>query len=662
MPSNRDPNGDTTTNDPRNRPTDATDPNDPFGRRRRRLLAGIGTGAVLAGIGTAPVTAHEGPHLTLDNVGSSAWEVTETNTDGVAETGVENPTLTLQTGERYVIRNDGHSAHPLAFRDAAGDSLLSQSTAGRFEDDSAVNWEDDGNEVAFTLTDDLAGEIADYICTTHPSMVGDVEVSDTTAVTWEVPTAEEVDEEALNGLEQTITDVLGADLIPEASIIDGGVELSASGIRGQDELLHPVLDVSESFLQNEFGQPGEGIVKSTLAAEGTTDTTIQPSIELTPVPTDEQAVAVAEEVETLAALVLGVEVAVDAETTDDGIRLFVDTGVPTLGHIPVDVTEIVARRIAEREGFDVLDEDAHPIIAREPIAEGLGDNETAGGPIDGEAGNPLNPFAGDRENDSLSFDRPDSGDTRIAWHIPTGEIPSDDDVSALLDAIEETAGSRPVAEATDTGVLYELTETEFAHPLLDVSESVSVNAHGTPDVEGSVKSTLFVAGDTTDRSVQPSFGLSEPLTDETVAEIEFLYEFVAGVDAAGYHEGDRFFLDTDTSELGHLAVDVAEILVRRAAAVEGVTVIDEDAHLIAAQETLDADEDDEMAGDDDDETEEAEEDDEVDEADDEADEAGEADDAVSDEVPGFGALAALGGIGGAAAYIYRRAMGEDTEE
>jgi len=110
----------------------------------------------------------------LNNVGSSAWTL-DAASDGVGETGVDNPTLTLETGTRHHFENRGWSTHPLAFRDADGNALLTQDGEGSFESDSAVNWVDTGDVVEFTLTDALAEAIDSYGCEIHGSMAGAVE-------------------------------------------------------------------------------------------------------------------------------------------------------------------------------------------------------------------------------------------------------------------------------------------------------------------------------------------------------------------------------------------------------------------------------------------------------------------------------------------------------
>jgi hypothetical protein len=116
--------------------------------------------------------------ITLNNVGSSAWEVTSVNGTYIsADTTVENPVISLSNiGTRYIFYNDGYSAHPLEFLDSNGDVLLSQSGTGTFESDPDVNWVDNDTSVEFTLTTELSDQITDYRCTIHTSaMAGSID-------------------------------------------------------------------------------------------------------------------------------------------------------------------------------------------------------------------------------------------------------------------------------------------------------------------------------------------------------------------------------------------------------------------------------------------------------------------------------------------------------
>jgi len=127
-------------------------------------------------------TSSEQSTFTMNNVGASAWEVSSTNEEYVETSGGNNPTITLETGIRYTISNEGWSAHPLAFRDESDSILLSQSSEGEFENDGDVNWSASGSTLSFTLTDELANRINSYICTVHSSMVGQIETTESNTV------------------------------------------------------------------------------------------------------------------------------------------------------------------------------------------------------------------------------------------------------------------------------------------------------------------------------------------------------------------------------------------------------------------------------------------------------------------------------------------------
>jgi len=118
-----------------------------------------------------------GATLVIDNVGASAWEVVEDETGSVAPTGEQNPTMTFEVGQRYAVENRGWSTHPFALRASDDTPLLSQSADGEFEGDADVDWVDDEETLAFTVTEDLAAELDYYICTVHASMEGDAETA-----------------------------------------------------------------------------------------------------------------------------------------------------------------------------------------------------------------------------------------------------------------------------------------------------------------------------------------------------------------------------------------------------------------------------------------------------------------------------------------------------
>lgn len=149
-----------------------------YGYPRRTVLKTLGTGVVLygTGVGVASANGDEVSTLLLNNVNTSAWELTAAGEENAGLVGEENPTLTLLEGVRYEFENQGgRGAHPLEFRDGDGNALLSQDTQGAFEDAEAVDYDAEGNAMRFTVTPGLADALATYHCTLHSAMAGSIE-------------------------------------------------------------------------------------------------------------------------------------------------------------------------------------------------------------------------------------------------------------------------------------------------------------------------------------------------------------------------------------------------------------------------------------------------------------------------------------------------------
>ena len=208
--------------------------------RRRRLLAGLGTGVVAYGAGVSATAAQNGEldeiSATLNNVGVSAWEVTEASDNEFAETGIENPELTFRVGSRYTIQNDGWSSHPLEFRDGDGNPLLSQSGQGSYEGNSETNWVDNETSVSFTVTSELAAELSSYICTVHFSMEGTIRTIDQTGI--EGPADVTMSDQSTDGTSVVVDsarlDESGFVTIHDSSLTNGA---TLESVRGTSEYL-----------------------------------------------------------------------------------------------------------------------------------------------------------------------------------------------------------------------------------------------------------------------------------------------------------------------------------------------------------------------------------------------------------------------------------------
>ncbi len=117
--------------------------------------------------------------ITLANVGARAYVVESISGDAAtAVMGEENVSIELQRGRRYRFVNNGGSGHPIEFLSANNAVLLAQNNqTGSFESDASVNFTVDGSNITFTLTADLANELAKYRCSFHPGMLGDITIS-----------------------------------------------------------------------------------------------------------------------------------------------------------------------------------------------------------------------------------------------------------------------------------------------------------------------------------------------------------------------------------------------------------------------------------------------------------------------------------------------------
>ena len=143
---------------------------------------GAATGGATGGAATGGAAAGQpGDQVTvnLSNEDNTAWVVTTVDGgDNVAELDTQNPTLNLMAGQRYVFETPSGEENPIDFRDESGTFLLAQGQPqGTLEDNSEVNFTDEGGSVAFTVTPELAEQLASYSSTTYPEMRGTVEVS-----------------------------------------------------------------------------------------------------------------------------------------------------------------------------------------------------------------------------------------------------------------------------------------------------------------------------------------------------------------------------------------------------------------------------------------------------------------------------------------------------
>lgn len=121
---------------------------------------------------TPTATPRPVTRVVVEPVSVVGWEITSQQGGRVGPTDEQNPTMRFEVGRRYVVENAGWSLHRFAFLDDDGAPLLSQERNGRFEGVDAVDWVDDGERLAFTVTEDFAASLDRYTCETHPRMQG----------------------------------------------------------------------------------------------------------------------------------------------------------------------------------------------------------------------------------------------------------------------------------------------------------------------------------------------------------------------------------------------------------------------------------------------------------------------------------------------------------
>ena len=244
---------------------------------RRTLLRAVATGAtaLTAAAGASGTAAGQSGSagdpdatLTLDNVFANAWEVTSVDGEGAtADVGAENPEIGLRVGGRYAVRNTAEENHPLAFRDADGRPLLSQSGRGSFESDDAVGWTDEDGTVSFTLTPDLAAAMAEYVCTLHSSMAAPVAVEPREATIGVTAAATPATAAAGEPIAVTVSVERTTSVEP----VNAGVDIAVATAEGD-----PVYSSTASI--GEFSGSAVQVTFPADASDGATETGVRTSV------------------------------------------------------------------------------------------------------------------------------------------------------------------------------------------------------------------------------------------------------------------------------------------------------------------------------------------------------------------------------------------------
>lgn len=182
------------------------------------------------------------------------------------------------------------------------------------------------------------------------------------------------------------------------------------------------------------------------------------------------------------------------------------------------------------------------------------------------------------------FGRKTDGDGRITFAIPLGTTPDATSMQQAADAVMDETGFGVTIESRDGAAFVDTEAADVPHVVLDVVESALQNAlgDGATQPRSSRKSLIHASGNT-DREAQPCFILSRRLSPGQVEEVERLLSFVAGVEANGYHNDTRFYLSPGSQSLGHIPLDVSEIIVRRIAAEANISISEHSIKLLPRQ-------------------------------------------------------------------------------
>lgn len=149
---------------------------------------------------------------------------------------------------------------------------------------------------------------------------------------------------------------------------------------------------------------------------------------------------------------------------------------------------------------------------------------------------------------------------RVFFSYETASNPNIKEVSEISSIIKKETGQSIDVKADGGFVVFGGDVDFIDHIVLDVGEAAARNILGSASDDK--KSDLVLIG-SEKYSVQPCFEMSEKLSAPIIREIERLYEFVTGIKGVGYYNENRFYIDTKSSLIRHIDMDVAEILVRR---------------------------------------------------------------------------------------------------
>jgi len=164
--------------------------------------------------------------------------------------------------------------------------------------------------------------------------------------------------------------------------------------------------------------------------------------------------------------------------------------------------------------------------------------------------------------------------TRLVFDVPTGQRPTRQVLQAAADAVAEETGTGVNMTGRGRKVTVDTNDREPVHDVIDVAESVLQNelGDGSARDDFSVRKSLLRAEGTRSQTPQPCFEPSSGFSRGGLDRAGELYNLVAAPRGSVEQVGGRIYYDTPGQSISHVQLDVAEIITRRIAAAEGVTV------------------------------------------------------------------------------------------
>lgn len=148
----------------------------------------------------------------------------------------------------------------------------------------------------------------------------------------------------------------------------------------------------------------------------------------------------------------------------------------------------------------------------------------------------------------------------VAFYYDSTRKPTQNEIEKILQGFKKELNKSIKLQVSGNRFFFGGESNFIEHIELDVAESLVNNIVGKN--KQNLKSKLLVFSDE-GYTVQPCFVLTKKFGSKVISEIDRLFKFVTGIDGVGYFNDNVYYIDTQTNQIEHGALDVAEILTRR---------------------------------------------------------------------------------------------------